>query len=45
MTIKLFTDLQKSTLATEAGVQNPSSDSFNRDFNPNTGEATMYMKI
>jgi len=44
MAIKLFTDTQKSALANEAGVP-ATQDSFNRDINPATGEATMYMKL
>ena len=46
MPLKLFTDMQKGNLATEAGVQwPPNADSFDRDYNPTTGESTMYMKL
>lgn len=46
MALKLFTDTQKASLAKEAGVTwKPSPDSFSRDYNPNTGEATMYFKM
>lgn len=46
MAIKLFNDSQKNMLAKEAGLTGiPSSDSFDREYDPTTGEATMYMKL
>ena len=45
MAIKLFSDAQKNALANESGVTGATADSFNRDINPDTGEATMYMKL
>ncbi len=42
----LFTDEQKSNLAKEAGITGvPDTNSFNKEYDPSTGEEKLYMKM